>query len=134
MRRGAARRGRRRGGGVRAVRRAGGAVRRAHLEAGAARAHLDEDLNDLLDQLPVDLLALALLPYHLEHGGAHVALDGVEDNLVEVLVAHLLQLGEREALDVEAVEVPADGAGAPRVGEVCADGPRRVARNWRRRT
>ena len=80
----------------------------AHLEAGAARAHLDEDLDDLPDQLPVDLLALALLPHHLEHGGAHVALHSVEDNLVEVLVADLLELGEREALDVEAVEVLED--------------------------
>ena len=79
-----------------------------HLERVALAAHVDEDLDDLLDQLPVHHLPLALATHQLQDRRAHVALDRVEDNVVEGLRAHLGELGQREALDVEAVEVLED--------------------------
>ena len=51
----------------------------------------------------IDDLALALPADQLQDRCPHLALDGVEDDLVEALRAHFGELGERQPLDVEAI-------------------------------
>ena len=60
-------------------------------------------LAHLLDELPVDDLALSLASNELENGRAHVALHGVEDNVVEGLGADLSKLPRGSPREQEAV-------------------------------
>ena len=76
-----------------------------HLERVALAAHVDEDLDHLLDQLAVHHLAFALPTDQLEDRRSHVALHRVEHDVVEGLRTNLGELMERQPLDVKAVQV-----------------------------
>jgi hypothetical protein len=65
-----------------------------HLERVALAAHVDEDLDHLLDQLAVHHLAFALPTDQLEDRRSHVALHRVEHDVVEGLRADLGELME----------------------------------------
>ena len=77
----------------------------------AAATHLNEDLDDLLHEFAIDHLVLALFSDQLEDGRAHVALHGIEDDVVKLLIANLLQLRAAKGADVEAVEILKDVRG-----------------------
>mmetsp|Transcript_42661 Transcript_42661/g.140136 ORF Transcript_42661/g.140136 Transcript_42661/m.140136 type:complete len:707 (-) Transcript_42661:8-2128(-) len=83
-------------------------VGRVRLERGARAAHLDEDVDDRLDELLVHLLALALAPHQLQDRRPHLSLHRVEDDLEELLRPYLCQLRQRQPLHVEAVQVLED--------------------------